>query len=99
MVVKLGVSLLIVTKKRVQILQNKCLKIIFDAPRYTRISELHDVAKIPYIAEVLDGHVQKICNISVHENPLVQAMGHFNQRRAKHRNIFLGVHPDNSGIT
>ena len=30
-------------------------------------------------------------NISVHENPLVRAMGYFNQRRAKHRNIFLGV--------
>ena len=28
-------------KNRVQIMQNKCLKIIFDAPRYTRISDLH----------------------------------------------------------
>ena len=87
-------------KQRVQILQNKCLKIIFDAPRYTRISELHNVAEIPYIAELLDSHVQKMCNtISTHENPLVQAMGHFNQRRAKHRNIFLGVQPDDTGVT
>ena len=87
-------------KKRVQILQNKCLKIIFDAPRYTRITELHNVAEIPYIADLLDNHVQKMCNtISLHENPLVKAMGHFNQRRAKHRNIFLGVQPDNTGIT
>ena len=38
-------------KIRVQVLQNKYLKIIFDAPRYTRIYELHDVAEIPYIAE------------------------------------------------
>ena len=29
-----------------------------------------------------------------HENPLVQAMGHFSQQRAKHRNIFLGVQLD-----
>ena len=87
-------------KNLVQILQNKCLKIIFDAPRYTRISELHDVAEIPHIAELLDDNVQKMCNIiSVHDNPLVKAMGHFNQRRAKHRNIFLGVQPDNTGIT
>ena len=86
-------------KKRVQILQNNWLKIIFHAPRYTRISELHDEAEIPYIAELLDDYVQKMCNnISVHENPLVQAMGHFNQRRLKHRNIFLGVQPENSGI-
>ena len=87
-------------KKRVQILQKKCLKIIFDAPRYTWISELHDVAEILYISELSDSHVHKMCNnISVHENPLVRAMGHFNQRRAKRRNIFLGVHPDNTGIT
>ena len=87
-------------KSRVQILQNMCLKIIFDAPRYTRISELHDVAEILYIAEILDDYMQKMCNnISIHENPLVQAMGHFNQRRAKHRNIFLGVQPANTGIT
>ena len=38
-------------KNRVQILQNKYLKIIFDAPRYTRIYEIHDVAEIPYIPE------------------------------------------------
>ena len=79
-------------EKRLQILQNKCLKIIFDAPRYTRITELHDVAGIPYIAELLDSHVQKMHNaILTHENPLVRAMGNFNQQRAKHRNIFLGV--------
>ena len=95
MVVKLGVSLLSVIKKRVHILQNKCLKIIFDAPRYTRISDLHDVARMPYIAELLDSHVQKMYNSTLtHENPLVRAMGHFNQQRAKHRNIFLGVLPD-----
>ena len=87
-------------KNRVQILQNKCLKIIFDAPRYTRITELHNVAEIPYIADLLDDHVQKMCNtISVHENPLVKSLGHFYQRRATHRNIFLGVQPDNTGIT
>ena len=87
-------------KKRVKIMQNKCLKIIFDAPRYTRMSDLHDVAQMPYIAELLDSYVHKMYTTSLtHENPLVQAMGHYNQQRAKHRNIFLGVQPDNTGIT
>ena len=45
-------------KKRDQILQNKCLKLIYDVPRYRRISELHGVAEIPYNAELLDDHVQ-----------------------------------------
>ena len=84
-------------KKRVQILQNKCLKIIFDAPRYTRISDLHNVAQMPYIAELLDSYVHKMYTASqTHENPLVQAMGHFNQQRATHRNIFLGVQPEDT---
>ena len=87
-------------KKRVQILQNKCLKIIFTAPRYTGISDLHDVARMPYIAELLDSHDQKMFNFSLtHENPLVRAMGHFNQQRAKHRSIFFGVLEDDTGDT
>ena len=67
---------------------------------YTRLCELNDVAAIPYIAELLVGRVQKMCyNISVHESPLVRAIWHSNQRRAKHRNIFLGVEQENTGIT
>ena len=62
---------------------------------YTRISELHDVDEIPYIGELVDSLVRRMCNnISVHENPLIRAM-----RRAKHRNIFLGVQQENTGIT
>ena len=76
-------------KKRVQIMQNKCLKIIFDAPRYTRISDLHKLANLPYIEELLDHHVQRMYNvISSHENPLVRSMGHFSQWRAIYQNIF-----------
>ena len=46
-------------KKKIQILQNKCFKIILQAPRYTRISELHDVAALPYIDELLEYRVKK----------------------------------------
>ena len=78
-------------KKRVQILHNKCLKIIFYAPRYTRILSSMTWLKYPILQNYW-------MIIPVNENPLVQAMEHFNQRRAKHRNIFLGVQPDNTGI-
>ena len=44
-------------KNKIQILQNKCLKIIFQAPRYTRISELHDVAALSYFDELLEYRV------------------------------------------
>ena len=67
---------------------------------YTRTCELHDVAEIPYSAELLDSHVQKTCNnISDHENPLVRAMRHSKQWRSKHRNIFLSAQQENTGIT
>ena len=36
-------------RKRVQILQNKCLNIIFETPRYTRMTDLHKVADLPFI--------------------------------------------------
>ena len=50
-------------RNRIQILQNKCLKIIFDAPRYARITQLHEVANLPYIDELMEYNVQK-CTIS-----------------------------------
>ena len=81
-------------KTRIQILKNKCLRLIFYAPRYTRISQLHEVANLSYIDELMEYNVQKMYNIiNKHDNPLVQSIGHFNQRHVKHRNIFLGVPP------
>ena len=66
-------------KKKIRIFQNKCLKIIFEAPRYTRISELHDVANFPYIEELMEDRVHKMFHISTHDNPLVRSVGHFYQ--------------------
>ena len=79
-------------KKKIQILQNKCLKIIFQAPRYMRISELHDVANLPYIDELMEDRVHKMFHmISTHDNPLVQTVGHLYQWHVTHRNIFQGL--------
>ena len=67
-------------KKKIQILQNKCLKIIFQAPRYTRISELHDMANFPYIDELMEDRAHKMYHmVSAHDNPLVQTVGHLYQ--------------------
>ena len=62
---------------------------VLQALRYTRISELHDVANLPYIDELLEDRVDKMFQtISTHDNPVVRSMGHLYQWCAKHRNIF-----------
>ena len=67
-------------KKKVQILQNKCFKIILQARRYTRISELHDVAALPYIDELLEYRVKEMFEVTnTHDNPLVRSMGQLYQ--------------------
>ena len=87
-------------KRRFQVMQNKCLPIIFNAPRYTRNSEFHNLANLPYIGELIENHVNKMHKgILTHENPLVRAMGHRSQQRAKFLNIFPGEQPEDTGIT
>ena len=87
-------------KKKVQVFLNNCLKIIFEAPRYTRISELHNVANLNYIDVLVEDHVRKtFSHLAVDENPLVREMGKLIHRRATHRGIFQRVIPDDSGDT
>ena len=76
------------------------MKIILHAPRYTSISELHDMANLPYIDELLEDRVNKMFQtLSTHDNPVVRSMGH--QWLAKHRNILQELcnseeaHPSN----
>ena len=47
-------------KRRVQILQNKCLMIIFNALHYASISELHNEAEIPSIEELLESRKKDV---------------------------------------
>ena len=87
-------------KRKFQVMQNKCLRIIFNAPRYTRNSDLHNLANLPYIEDLIENHVNKMSKIILtHENPLVREMGHHSQWRAKFRNIFPGELPEDTGIT
>ena len=87
-------------KRRFQVMQNKCLRIIFNAPRFTRNSQLHEVVNLPYIEELIVHRVRDMCtHISSHENPLVQIVGLYSQQHAKFRNIFQGIQPEDTGIT
>ena len=79
-------------KKGAKIPQNKCLNVIFSAPRYTRISELQDVAALPYNDELLEDRVSKMFKmITEHYNPMVRTVGKSYMWRAKRRNFFTGI--------
>ena len=81
-------------RKRVQIFQNKCLEIILKPPRYTRITELHDLDNLTYIEILVEKRIQNMfLKISELGNPLVRAMGKLRHRRATHWGIFRGVVP------
>lgn len=60
---------------KLQILQNKCLRLILNKNIYTRITELHERAEIEYvnvyIARIAEKFYEKT---STHENPLIKAI-------------------------
>lgn len=76
--------------KRLQIVQNKCLRMALNAPYRTHISELHREAKMPMIDEFL----KKLSNsfyekAELSENPLIKRLGAIDRsssfRKIKHR--------------
>ena len=53
-----------------------------------RFSELHDVAALPYIDELLEYRVKNMFEVTnTHDNPLVRSMGQLYQWR----NVFQGI--------
>ena len=81
-------------------MQNKCLRIIFNAPRFTRNSQLHEVANLPYMEELIEHRVKEMYkHILTHENPLIQTVGLYSQQHAKFRSIFQGIQQKDTGIT
>ena len=58
------------------------------------------MANWTYIDVLVEDRVHKMfSNLSVHENSLVQEMGKLIHWRAKHRGIFQGVLPEDTGDT
>lgn len=75
--------------KKLQIMQNKCLRMVFNLPRYTMITELHELAKIPTVEEFLNKLTNSFYTRS-HEvaNDFVNSLGVYNLPRSlriKHR--------------
>ena len=61
---------------RLQIMQNKCLRMALSKPYSTRVSKLHSEAKIPTIREFVDKNSNKFYECTKkHENPLISPLG------------------------
>ena len=55
---------------------------------------------LTYIDVLVEDCVREMfSNLYVHENPLVREMGKLIHRHAKHRGIFQGVFPEDTGET
>lgn len=75
---------------RLQITQNKCLRMALSVPYYTKIIDLHKKAKIPLIKEFISKNAETFYNsVKDHENPLIQQLGKYTSDsipvRVKHR--------------
>lgn len=60
--------------KPLQIFQNKCLRLILDKGRYTKISDLHKKAKIEYIMEYVKVLATKFYNCKLGYSDLTKGL-------------------------
>lgn len=63
-------------RTKLQVMQNKCLRTIFNLPRETRISILHIRAAIEYIDKVMDKLITD-SYIFEHSNPLINKLSKY----------------------
>jgi hypothetical protein len=75
---------------RLQIMQNKCLRMVLSAPYYTRVTELHHDAKVPYIRNYVNTLTENFYRkAEFHQNNLVNSLGKYIKEppafRVKHR--------------
>lgn len=85
--------------KKLQTMQNKCLRMVYNLPRYTWIKELHDISKIPTIEEFFQKLTESFYSRSNEvANDFVNSLGIYDLPRSfriKHR---LPVkHPQRGG--
>jgi hypothetical protein len=65
-------------KRRLQILKNKCLKLILNVPRLYGTSETHERTRCKLISENNETHYEKFCHVLVLvDNPLIDAISRF----------------------
>jgi hypothetical protein len=68
--------------RRLQVYQNKCLRLITNSERYTRITELHDEAQIPYIQDFINQISQKFYKTQLNNSPLTKNITQIRQNNA-----------------
>jgi hypothetical protein len=63
---------------RLQVMQNKCLRMALSKPYGTSNADLHFEAKIPTVREFVDKNVEKFYSATkINENPLVNPLGDY----------------------
>lgn len=78
---------------QLQIVQNKCLRIITNSPKYTKIHHLHTTTNMPLIEDYIIKLTKKFFeNCSFHENPYIRDIGNYTidslkYRKYKHKRI------------
>jgi hypothetical protein len=75
---------------KLQIWQNKCLRMALSAPYDTRVTELHNKANVPYIRNFVDDLTNRFYEkVKNHSNSLVNQLGDYSSDsvpfRIKHR--------------
>ena len=81
-------------KRKLQIIQNKCLRIINNYEYFTKISTMHDNLNIKYIKDIIFSISEKFFNRCQNcPNPLISNIGNYNRntlrRFIKERNIYI----------
>ena len=71
---------------KLQIHQNKCLRMALNAEFYTRTTQLHHDAKIPTIREFIDKSTSKFyLRAKNHDSPLINTLGNYSKDRLDFR--------------
>lgn len=76
--------------------QNKCLRVILNKDRYTRINDLHRSAEIDYLGDYIKDAAQTFFNTQLKNNPLLDNIIHdylsaMENQRIKHKYPFCDL--------
>lgn len=64
---------------KIQRLQNKCLRLVTNSDRYTRITYLHDTTNIEYIHPYINKLANSFYQTQINNNPLIKNITHYKQ--------------------
>lgn len=80
---------------KLQVIQNRVLRMAFDAPWFVRNTQLHEEADIPGIVTFIKNSATKFyLSVQIHHNPLIQSLGDYDageQHRHKRPKMILAL--------